>query len=78
VCVCQLAAYNAAILAISMISGMGFLDDLWDLRWRTKICVPFIAALPILRAYHRACVCVCACVCARVSVCVCVCVRVCV
>jgi UDP-N-acetylglucosamine--dolichyl-phosphate N-acetylglucosaminephosphotransferase len=48
----QLAAYLAAILSILIATLLGLLDDLFDIRWRHKVPIPFIASVPLLLVYH--------------------------
>jgi len=31
---------------------LGFLDDLFDIRWRHKIPIPIIASIPLLMVYY--------------------------
>lgn len=46
--------YNAALLSITLILLLGFVDDVVDLKWRYKLVVPFVAALPLLVMYTGA------------------------
>lgn len=47
----RLAEYNAAILSISLMTLLGFVDDVLELRWRYKLIIPCIATLPLAQAY---------------------------
>ena len=47
----QMAEYNAAILSISLMTLLGFVDDVLELRWRYKLIIPFIATLPLVQTY---------------------------
>jgi UDP-N-acetylglucosamine--dolichyl-phosphate N-acetylglucosaminephosphotransferase len=44
--------YNAALLSICLVSLLGFIDDVVDLKWRYKMIVPTIATFPLLVAYN--------------------------
>lgn len=46
-----MAEYNAAILSISLMTLLGFVDDVIELRWRYKLVIPCIATLPLAQAY---------------------------
>lgn len=50
----QLAMYNAALLSITLILLLGFVDDVVDLKWRYKLVVPFVAAAPLVAMYTGA------------------------
>ena len=47
----KMADYNAAILSISLMTLLGFVDDVLELRWRYKLIIPCIATLPLVQAY---------------------------
>lgn len=47
----MLGAYNASVSAICFMLFLGFMDDVFDLRWRVKIGFSFLAVLPLLVAY---------------------------
>ena len=47
----EMADYNAAILSISLMTLLGFVDDVLELRWRYKLIIPCIATLPLVQAY---------------------------
>ena len=44
--------YNAALLSICLVSLLGFIDDIIELKWRHKLIVPTIATFPLLVAYN--------------------------
>ncbi|CAE6432361.1 unnamed protein product [Rhizoctonia solani] len=48
----QLATYLAAILCLLIATLLGFLDDVFDIRWRHKLPIPLIAAIPLLLVYY--------------------------
>ncbi|CAD7696047.1 unnamed protein product [Ostreobium quekettii] len=43
--------YNAALATICFMLFLGFADDVLDIRWRVKLVLPAIAALPLVVAY---------------------------
>ncbi|CAF1430149.1 unnamed protein product, partial [Didymodactylos carnosus] len=43
--------YLAALLSICCMILLGFADDVLDLRWSVKVCLPMIASLPLLLVY---------------------------
>ncbi|KAG9045756.1 tunicamycin resistance protein [Tulasnella sp. UAMH 9824] len=47
----QLAVYLAAILSLLIATLLGFLDDVFDIRWRHKLPIPIIASVPLLMVY---------------------------
>jgi len=47
----MLGEYNASISAICFMLLLGFMDDVFDIRWRIKIGFSFLATLPLLVAY---------------------------
>ncbi|KAK8790494.1 hypothetical protein WA171_000495 [Blastocystis sp. BT1] len=47
----RMAEYNAAILSISLMTLLGFVDDVLELRWRYKLIIPCVATLPLAQAY---------------------------
>jgi UDP-N-acetylglucosamine--dolichyl-phosphate N-acetylglucosaminephosphotransferase len=47
----QLASYLSAILSLQSIVLLGIGDDLFDIRWRHKVLIPAVAAIPILIIY---------------------------
>jgi UDP-N-acetylglucosamine--dolichyl-phosphate N-acetylglucosaminephosphotransferase len=44
--------YNAAILSISLMTLLGFVDDVLELRWRYKLIIPCVATLPLVQVYR--------------------------
>lgn len=48
----MLLCHVSAISSICFIIMLGFLDDVFDLRWKYKWWVPAIASLPLLVAYQ--------------------------
>ncbi|KAF8315387.1 N-acetylglucosaminephosphotransferase [Clavulina sp. PMI_390] len=47
----QLAMYLAAIMSLLSATLLGFLDDVFDIRWRYKLPIPLIASVPLLLVY---------------------------
>lgn len=47
----QLASYLSAILSLQSIVLLGIGDDLFDIRWRHKVLIPAISAIPMLIVY---------------------------
>jgi UDP-N-acetylglucosamine--dolichyl-phosphate N-acetylglucosaminephosphotransferase len=47
----KLASYLSAILSLQVVVILGIGDDLFDIRWRHKILIPAIAAIPLLIVY---------------------------
>ena len=47
----QLASYLSAILSLVFVVMLGILDDLFDIRWRHKVFIPAVAAIPMLIVY---------------------------
>ncbi|ABN67188.2 tunicamycin resistance protein [Scheffersomyces stipitis CBS 6054] len=48
----KLAEYLSAILCLQSTTLLGFLDDLFDIRWRHKFFLPAVASLPLLIVYY--------------------------
>ncbi|KAF8526101.1 N-acetylglucosaminephosphotransferase [Gautieria morchelliformis] len=48
----QLSVYLSAILSLLMATLLGFIDDLFDVRWRHKLPIPLIASIPLLLVYY--------------------------
>ncbi|KAL1677933.1 glycosyl transferase family 4-domain-containing protein [Schizophyllum commune] len=48
----QLSLYLSSLLSILIATMLGFLDDLFDIRWRHKIPIPIIASIPLLTVYY--------------------------
>lgn len=46
-------ANAAAMVSIFAMLILGFIDDLYDLRWRYKIVFPFAASIPLLAVYYH-------------------------
>ncbi|KAL1598622.1 tunicamycin resistance protein [Paraconiothyrium brasiliense] len=47
----KLASYLSAILSLQTIVLLGIGDDLFDIRWRHKVFIPAVAAIPMLIVY---------------------------
>ncbi|KIY71704.1 UDP-N-acetylglucosamine-dolichyl [Cylindrobasidium torrendii FP15055 ss-10] len=47
----QLSVYLSAILSLLIATLLGFLDDVFDIRWRHKLPIPIIASIPLLMVY---------------------------
>ncbi|KAK0221968.1 UDP-N-acetylglucosamine-dolichyl [Armillaria fumosa] len=50
----QLSVYLSSILSLLIATLLGFLDDVFDIRWRHKLPVPIIASIPLLIVYFAA------------------------
>ncbi|KAF8527515.1 N-acetylglucosaminephosphotransferase [Hysterangium stoloniferum] len=48
----QLSVYLSAILSLLMATLLGFIDDLFDVRWRHKLPIPLVASIPLLLVYY--------------------------
>lgn len=48
----QLNLYLSSLLSLFTATLLGFLDDLFDIRWRHKLPIPLIAAIPMLLVYY--------------------------
>ncbi|KZP31465.1 hypothetical protein FIBSPDRAFT_1037456 [Athelia psychrophila] len=48
----QLALYLSSLLSLLLATMLGFLDDLFDIRWRHKLPIPLLASIPLLMVYH--------------------------
>ena len=48
----QLAVYLSSLLSLLMATMLGFLDDVFDIRWRHKLPIPVIASIPLLMVYY--------------------------
>lgn len=44
--------YLAAIMSLLTATLLGFLDDIFDIRWRHKLPIPLVAAIPLLLVYY--------------------------
>ncbi len=47
----ELATFLSALLSILAAVMLGFLDDVFDIRWRYKIPIPIISSIPLLVVY---------------------------
>jgi UDP-N-acetylglucosamine--dolichyl-phosphate N-acetylglucosaminephosphotransferase len=47
----KLAVYLSSLLSLLMATLLGFLDDVFDIRWRHKLPIPIIASIPLLMVY---------------------------
>jgi UDP-N-acetylglucosamine--dolichyl-phosphate N-acetylglucosaminephosphotransferase len=47
----KLSVYLSSLLSLMMATLLGFLDDVFDIRWRHKLPVPIIASIPLLMVY---------------------------
>ncbi|KAJ8520858.1 hypothetical protein ONZ45_g2377 [Pleurotus djamor] len=47
----QLAVYLSSLLSLLTATLLGFLDDVFDIRWRHKLPIPIIASIPLLMVY---------------------------
>lgn len=48
----QLSLYLSSLLSILIATMLGFLDDVFDIRWRHKLPIPIIASIPLLTVYY--------------------------
>ncbi|OCH94889.1 N-acetylglucosaminephosphotransferase [Obba rivulosa] len=48
----QLSVYLSSLLSLLMATMLGFLDDVFDIRWRHKLPIPIIASIPLLIVYY--------------------------
>ena len=48
----QLAVYLSSLLSLLIATMLGFLDDVFDIRWRHKLPIPIIASIPLLMVYY--------------------------
>jgi len=48
----KLSVYLSSILSILIATLLGFLDDIFDIRWRHKLPIPIIASIPLLMVYY--------------------------
>ncbi|KAF8158312.1 N-acetylglucosaminephosphotransferase [Crassisporium funariophilum] len=48
----QLSVYLSSLLSLLMATILGFLDDVFDIRWRHKLPIPIIASIPLLMVYY--------------------------
>lgn len=47
-----MAIYLAALLSLLSATLLGFLDDVFDIRWRYKLPIPLVASIPLLLVYY--------------------------
>lgn len=47
-----LSLYLSSLLSLLMATMLGFLDDIFDIRWRHKLPIPIIASIPLLMVYY--------------------------
>ncbi|KAJ3819503.1 UDP-N-acetylglucosamine-dolichyl [Lentinula raphanica] len=47
----RLSLYLSSLLSLLMATILGFLDDVFDIRWRHKLPIPIIASIPLLMVY---------------------------
>lgn len=47
----HLSAFVAALLSISLMAFLGFVDNVLELKWRHKIILPSVATLPLILVY---------------------------
>ncbi|KAI9635723.1 putative UDP-N-acetylglucosamine-dolichyl-phosphate N-acetylglucosaminephosphotransferase [Dioszegia hungarica] len=48
----ELTLYLSSLLSLMVATLLGFIDDLFDIRWRHKLPIPLIAAIPTLVVYY--------------------------
>jgi hypothetical protein len=48
----KLSVYLSSLLSLLIATLLGFLDDVFDIRWRHKIPIPIIASIPLLMVYY--------------------------
>jgi len=48
----KLSVYLSSLLSLLIATMLGFLDDVFDIRWRHKIPIPIIASIPLLMVYY--------------------------
>jgi len=48
----QLSVYLSSVLSLLIAAMLGFLDDIFDIRWRHKVPIPIIASIPLLMVYY--------------------------
>lgn len=44
--------YLSSLLSLLTATMLGFLDDVFDIRWRHKLPIPVIASIPLLIVYY--------------------------
>ncbi|KAF7791420.1 hypothetical protein EIP86_002436 [Pleurotus ostreatoroseus] len=48
----KLSVYLSSLLSLLVATILGFLDDVFDIRWRHKLPIPIIASIPLLMVYY--------------------------
>ncbi|CDZ97414.1 Glycosyltransferase [Phaffia rhodozyma] len=48
----ELSLYLSALLSLLTATLLGFLDDIFDIRWRHKLPIPIVASVPLLLVYY--------------------------
>ncbi|ORY34213.1 glycosyl transferase family 4-domain-containing protein [Naematelia encephala] len=48
----ELTLYLSSLLSLLTATLLGFIDDLFDIRWRHKLPIPLVAAVPTLLVYY--------------------------
>lgn len=48
----KLSVYLSSVLSLLIATLLGFLDDVFDIRWRYKLPIPIIASIPLLLVYY--------------------------
>jgi UDP-N-acetylglucosamine--dolichyl-phosphate N-acetylglucosaminephosphotransferase len=48
----KLSVYLSSLLSLLVATMLGFLDDVFDIRWRHKVPIPIIASIPLLMVYY--------------------------
>ncbi|RKP12401.1 glycosyl transferase family 4-domain-containing protein [Piptocephalis cylindrospora] len=48
----KLGEFLSALLSLQSMTLLGFADDLFDIRWRSKLPLPLIASIPLLMVYY--------------------------
>ncbi|KAH7910811.1 glycosyl transferase family 4-domain-containing protein [Hygrophoropsis aurantiaca] len=48
----ELSVYLSSLLSLLIATMLGFLDDVFDIRWRHKVPIPLIASIPLLMVYY--------------------------
>ncbi|KAJ3935107.1 MAG: UDP-N-acetylglucosamine-dolichyl [Lentinula lateritia] len=48
----RLSVYLSSLLSLLIATILGFLDDVFDIRWRHKLPIPIIASIPLLMVYY--------------------------
>jgi UDP-N-acetylmuramyl pentapeptide phosphotransferase/UDP-N-acetylglucosamine-1-phosphate transferase len=48
----KLSVYLSSLLSLLIATILGFLDDVFDIRWRHKLPIPIIASIPLFMVYY--------------------------